>query len=337
MEKQFHQKKLSNLEIAEFCNQMHMLLTSGISSTEALVLLSEDCLTKTEKELLTHMIDHIECSGSLYEAAKTSNVFPDYTLHMIHLGEDTGTLDEIMNGLSEHYTREENIRSMIRSSFIYPSIMLGMMFMIILVLLTKVMPVFNQVFEQLGQELTGFSAALLVAGETLSKYSIVFALLIVLIIFIVFLNRNNLPFQKNIREKTAACRFADGMSIALKSGLTCEAALDLSADLIEINDYKQRIIHFKKNLEDGMLLSETLQHNHIFKGTYARMARVAEKAGTLDEAMAHIASEYEYDVQNTITQRIALIEPALVIILSIIVGIILFSVMLPLLGIMSSL
>ena len=78
MEKQFHQKKLSNLEIAEFCNQMHMLLTSGISSTEALVLLSEDCLTKTEKELLTHMIDHIECSGSLYEAAKTSNVFTHY-------------------------------------------------------------------------------------------------------------------------------------------------------------------------------------------------------------------------------------------------------------------
>ena len=336
MEKQFHQKKLTNPELAEFFNQMHMLLASGISSTEAISLLSEDG-TETEKALLNHMFEQIEYSGSLYDAVQAADVFPDYALHMIRLGEDTGTLDEIMKGLSEHYTREENILNMIRSSFVYPSIMLGMMFLIILVLLTKVMPIFNQVFEQLGQELSGFSAALLITGETLSKYSIGFTIIILVVILLVFLNRKRLPFQKNIQEKTSACRFADGMSIALKSGLTSESALELSADLIESDDFKQRILNCKEQIDQGVLLSEALLQNNIFKGSYARIARIAEKAGTLDEAMAHIASEYEYDINNTISRRIAMIEPSLVIILSLIVGIILFSVMLPLLGIMSNL
>ena len=336
MEKQFHQKKLSHLELTEFCNQMHMLLASGISPAEALILLSEDA-SKTEKELLECMIEQIEYSGSLYEAIHATDVFPDYALHMIYLGEKTGTLDESFEGLFIHYTREENIKNMIRSSFMYPSIMLGMMVLIILVLLTKVMPVFSQVFEQLGRELSGFSFALLAAGETLSQYSIGFTAAIIVIIFIIFFNRHRLPFQKKLLEKTATCRFAGGMSIALKSGLTSDEAMELSSDLVESDKFKQRLLNCKQCVDEGMTISEALLKHHILTGSYARIVRISEKTGTLDEAMAQIASDYEYDIHTMISRRIAIIEPTLVIILSLIVGIILFSVMLPLLGIMSGL
>lgn len=337
MAKELNQKPLSNLEIAEFCNQMHILLSSGISSTESLVLLAEDSQSDAENKLLTHMIEDIELSGSLYEAAVNSNVFPDYALHMIKLGEETGTLDETMYGLSNHYTREQNITNMIKSSLIYPSIMLGMMFLIILVLLTQILPIFNQVFQQLGQELSGFSAGLLIIGETLSKYSVAFMITAVLLIIILYFNRNRLPFQKKISENIAACRFSGGMSIALKSGLTPDSALDLSINLVNHPDFITRLSKCKSQIEDGSSLSDALQENLILKGSYARMARIAEKAGTLDETMAHISSEYEHDVNNYITRHIAMLEPTLVIIMSLIVGIILFSVMLPLLGIMSGL
>ena len=330
-------KPLMNLEIAEFCNQMHLMLASGISALEALNLLLEDAQNEAEKELLVKMIDNIEETGYFYESAEAVQVFPKYALHMIKLGEETGTLDKVLEALSSHYTREENLHNMVRSALTYPCIMLGMIALIILVLLVKVMPVFSQVFEQLGQEMTGLSAVLLKTGENLKTYGILFVIILVILFVVLYVNRKNLPFQKNIQELIATCRFADGMSIALKSGLTSENALELAANLVENNTVKNKIALCQSKLEEGTDLHVALKETGILNGSYARMAYIAGKSGILDEAMDEIASEYEHKAYSKIHSLIGMLEPTLVMVLSVIVGIILFSVMMPLLGIMSSL
>ena len=335
MDNQNHQKPLSNPELAEFCNQMGMILHSGISALEGLSLLAEDAQTEAEKSLLSKMMEHREYTGSLYEATFSTGVFPTYALHMIKLGEETGNLDDIMTSLGQHYTREANFAAMIRSSLTYPFIMLGMMLLIIVVLLTKVMPVFQQVFAQLGQEMTGFSAGLLRIGELLSRYSIVFLAIVVVVVMLLAFGRKYLPFQRKIRENIASCRFCEGMSIALKSGITPEESLALTTDLIEYDAFQQKIKKCAALVDDGSNIAEAFHQSEILSGTYARMASLGEKTGTLDEALSHIASEYEYTLNTKITGRIAMIEPTLVIVLSLIVGTILFSVMLPLLGIMT--
>ena len=337
MANQFQQKPLSNLEIAEFCNQMGLMLRAGISSPEALHLLLQDASNAAERELLSKLITDTENTGYLHEAAASAGVFPAYTTHMLKLGEETGTLDKILESLAGHYTREENLAGMIRSALLYPSIMLGMMVLVILVLLTKVLPIFNQVFLQLGQEMTGFSAGLLQVGSVLSHYSVVFVVLILVFAAVLFFGRKQLPFQRSIQEKMAACRFADGMSIALKSGMTPEQGLELTDKLVENEAFEKKLADCSQKLSEGMDFSQALHESGIFTGPYARMAFIAGKAGVMDEAMAQIASEYEYSAQNRITNLIAMLEPTLVIILSLIVGVILFSVMLPLLGIMSGL
>ena len=253
MAKEFSQKKLSNLELAEFCGQMHLILHSGISALEGLNILLEDARNDAEKELLEKMIREMEMTGCFFESASITSVFPDYALYMIKLGEETGTLDDVMNGLSKHYVREENMAGMIRSSFIYPSIMLGMMTLVVLVLLTKVMPIFNQVFQQLGQEMTGFSAGLLNLGGLLSKYSIAIIVILVLLIALCFWGRKKIPFYKNIHEQLAACRFADGMAIALKSGMTVEQGLDLVENLLENDDFRKKVIDAKKRSHPEMI------------------------------------------------------------------------------------
>ncbi len=330
-------KPLANLDIAEFCNQMHLMLSSGISGIEALHLLLEDVQDDAEKELLEKMIEKIEYTGYFYDAAESVQVFPDYALHMIKLGEETGTLDKVMGALSSHYTREENISNMIKSSLIYPCIMIGMMALIILVLIIKVMPIFNQVFEQLGQEMTGFSSVLLKMGETLKNYGIFFGILLIILFVILYFNRKRLPFQKNIQELIATCRYADGMSIALKSGFTAENSLELASNLVENDALQAKIALCQEKLEEGAALHEVLKETKILSGSYARMAYIAGKSGVLDEAMEQIASEYEHTAYSKIHSIIGMLEPALVMVLSVVVGIILFSVMMPLLGIMSSL
>ena len=127
------------------------------------------------------------------------------------------------------------------------------------------------------------------------------------------------------------------MGIALKSGLTTENSLRLVSGLVENKEYSAKIDSCASLVSEGHGLSDSLHKSGLLTGTYARMASLAEKTGTLDETLAQIASEYEYAVNNKITRIISMLEPTLVMILSVIVGIILFSVMLPLLGIMTGL
>ena len=181
MEKRTQQGKLTNLEIASFCSEMAMILKSGISSLEGVDLLREDAQTKAEKELLDEIYQSVMDTGRLDQALEETKVFPEYLIRMTQIGEETGTLDEVMESLAEHYDREEAIRRSVRSAISYPLLMIGMMLVIIIILMTKVMPVFDQVFRQFGQEMTGFSRGILLAGNALSRYSAVFAVLLAVI------------------------------------------------------------------------------------------------------------------------------------------------------------
>ena len=106
MEKRTQQGKLTNLEIASFCSEMAMILKSGISSLEGVDLLREDAQTKAEKELLDEIYQSVMNTGRLDQALEETKVFPEYLIRMTQIGEETGTLDEVMESLAEHYDRE---------------------------------------------------------------------------------------------------------------------------------------------------------------------------------------------------------------------------------------
>ena len=238
MEKKIQQGRLTNLEIASFCSEMAMILKSGISSLEGVDLLREDAQTQAEQELLEQIYQSVMREGRLDLAIEETKVFPEYMVRMTQIGEETGTLDEVMESLAAHYDREEAIRRSIRSAVSYPLLMIGMMLVIIIILITQVMPVFNQVFHQLGQEMTGFSKGILMAGNVLSRYAAFFVgLLAVIVCAGVYFTKtesgrrkmyhigSKFTFSRELKDKMSACRFAGGMSLALKSGLTPEQSM----------------------------------------------------------------------------------------------------------------
>lgn len=330
------QKLLSSAELSDFFSQMSMILHSGISVLEGLTLLLEDAQNNSEIELLQEMISEAEISGSLYSSASASGIFPHYALEMIHLGEETGTLDEVCSGLSDHYRRESSFQKMLRSALLYPSFMIIMMILVVLILITKVLPIFAQVFGQLGQEMSGFSAGLLNLGVFLSRYALWFLCAAVLIFAVLFLYRKKLPLFRSLQELLSICRLTDGLAISLKSGLSPEQGLSLTEQLLEDPQFLKKMENCRHFLEDGEDLSVSLQKAQILQGTYARIASIAEKTGALDNALKRISDELEDLLYTKISRLIAMLEPTFVILLSIIVGAILFSVMFPLLGIMAS-
>lgn len=212
---------------------------------------------------------------------------------MVDIGEQTGRLDEVMDSLSSHYRQEENIQKSIRSAVAYPLIMITMMIAVILVLITKVMPIFNQVFAQLGQEMTGFSKGLLGLGTAINRYSIVLIVLLVLIIalFLFFTKTQKgevafrrfiypIPFFRNIYDKTASCRFAGVMSLALRSGLNPDYAAELAAGLIDNEAFQKKLEECQKLVSEGTDFSAALTETGIFSGIYGRMTSLAASTGT---------------------------------------------------------
>lgn len=160
---------LTARELSNFFGQLGMLIHSGISVTEGLAILQDESQTDTDREIITALLTSMEETGSLTQAMETSGRFPQSSVSYIKTGEETGCLDEILNSLALHYEQEQEVSEQIRSAVTYPLIMLGMMGIVIVVLLVKVLPVFQQVFQQMGMEMNTLSLGLLKAGSILSN------------------------------------------------------------------------------------------------------------------------------------------------------------------------
>lgn len=343
-------KPLSTHEISAFCSQMAMILKSGISSIEGISIMLEDTHTSEETSILKQMEETFTATGCFCEALKSTQVFPDYMIHMVDIGEKSGKLDEVMESLSDHYERETGIANAIRHAVTYPFIMIAMMMIVILVLIMKVLPIFQQVFQQLGREMTGVSGAVLKLSAVLNRYSVILVIVLVLCAALFLYGfctaKGRRLFARiaaksgkgrSVSDKIASCRFASGMALTLSSGLDTDQSLALSGALIEQPQFREKLTTCRQLLEDGAEFSAALTKSGIFSGIHARMVTVGYKTGSLDSIMRKIARNYEDEIDDQMSRLIAVLEPTLVAVLSIIVGLILLSVMLPLIGIMSGL
>ena len=340
---------LTNSELANFTSQMALILQAGISPDEGISIMVEDSDNDKTKQFLSSIEELLNQGETLYTSLQQTNAFPAYALHMIQIGELSGRLEEVMRSLSIHYQRQYENNESIKSAVSYPLIMIVMMFVVILVLITKVLPIFNQVFEQLGTSISGFSKAVLDIGKSFSTYSYIYIgiLLILLLCFVYFTKSEQgkmkfydfltkLRFTKNLTWKLALSKFTSGMSIALSSGLDVSQSMEMAKELIDHKQLKAKITEAEKMLEDHDLATSLIQTN-IVSGMYARLLKIGNKTGHTDQIMKEIADRYDQETNEGITRFISIIEPTLVAVLSILVGIILLSVMLPLIGIMATL
>lgn len=342
-------KPLSYPELSAFCSQLSLILQSGISSLEGISIMLEDASEGEEATILHTLSDALQETGSLCDAFEHSGLFPSYMVQMTRIGEQTGTLDDVMAALGEHYDREHTISKTIRNAVTYPMIIISMMIVVILVLIIKVMPIFNQVFIQLGSEMSGFSRVLMNLGSTINRYSVVFVVILAAIVIGFFLYNHTaggaaflrkisqkIPAIRRMHHDIASCRFASGMALTLKSGMSPEECLSLVRELNDDTTFQKELDTCSQLLDDGTDFTTALHQTGIFTGIYARMASIGARTGALDQVMSEIAERYQDDLDTRMSNTLSILEPTLVITLSLVVGFILLSVMLPLIGIMSS-
>lgn len=338
-------KQLTNTELIFFCRQLAFVLNSGISLLEGISILRDDAATREGQEILTLVYDRLLETGSITDALTEAAVFPEYLIHTVEMGDISGNLEEAFASLADHYQREEDFSKNIRGALTYPLIMLGMLSAVLLVLIVKVMPIFNQVYTELGAEMSGISFHILNLGNTIRSYSLVFLLLLLILaagLFALFRSPKSkqllgrLPFVRRLLEKVARARFASGMSMALRSGLDTERSFELTLQLVEHPAFQEKIRAASARIQEGEDFADALNQTGIFSGMDARMVAMGFRTGSADAALNQISDRLFEEVDDSLQRAAGLVEPTLVAVLSVLVGLILLSVMLPLVGIMSS-
>lgn len=342
-------KKLTSSEISTFCKQMSLLLKAGIAPTDGIDILEKDTKDASGKEILNSLSQVLHSGETFHVALEMSGVFPDYVIHMVTIGEESGNMDTVMESLSDYYDREENIEGSIKSAVSYPLIMVFMMLIVVMVLVTKVLPIFQQVFTQLGTSMSGFAQSLLNIGNALNRYSVVLVVLLVLfaVLFIYFFATSSgkanfrklmqkLHITRKLMQDIETERFASGMVLTLSSGMDTFEGLSLVKKLVTSEAMKEKIENCRNLLLDGDSFPEALDKCGIFNSFYSRMIMVGFQSGAMDQSMKQVSERIEKDTEKRIYSLISIIEPTLVIILSLIVGMVLLSVILPLMGIMST-
>lgn len=342
-------KPLTQEELSFFCDELSMLLKSGITPVDALNYMQSDSLSSDGAQILNN-IQHSLLSGlSLYEALLNTGLFPDYCLEMIHLGEKTGNIDIIIKKLADYYRQQINIKQQIKNALTYPVLMLFLMLVILIILLTKVLPVFNQVFSQLGTGLSGIAQKLLTIGNALQSFSVFFLILaVILFSVILFFTKNTkgnsillhflhtCKFTRSFYMDIAFSRFASSLSLISSSGVNLYVGLDIIDKLVNNELMSIKINTCKKSLAQNSFLFDALKEADIFKPSQIRILQIAGKSGSTDEELTHISEYYEEKVLQKLQNILSVVEPTLVILFSILVGSMLLSVILPLIGIMSN-
>lgn len=335
-------------ELSEFCMQMSFLLEAGISLDDGLGILAEDASSEKQKGMLISMAQDVEQGEAVSAAMEKTGEFPVYTVRMTQVGQETGTLDIVMRSLAEYYDKESTLAQTVRNAVTYPLIMISMLVLVLFVLLTKVMPVFEGVYRQLGAELSPITKSAVHIGSIVSGAVLaVIVLMAAAAAAAVFARRGQkLQWAENIvetvkeRSRIAVIlskrRLAAVLALSVRSGLAVEKGVDMAQDIVRQSKIQKRISRCREELEQGEVLYDALKSAELFDGLDLQMIKVGSRSGKLDEALEKMAQKYEDEVDNAVDTMIARFEPTMVIILALTVGLILLSVMMPLVGIMAS-
>lgn len=344
-----NKKGYDNKRLSAFCLQVSLLLNAAIPIPEGLEIMSEDASEDWERELLKELSEETEIGTPLAAALEKSGAFPEYLIRMSNIGQQTGNLDKIMEALSVYYDKEARQAEMLKNAITYPAMLVVMLLVVLYVLFSRVMPVFKEVYNQLGSSLSPITVTAMDFGKTASLVALI-AVLVLLVLFVVFYTLAKRGIRPGFvdwimqtvwkRSKTsqsiAKRRFASVLALTLKSGLPMDQGFTLAEEVIDNADVKEKISKCTGLLNTGENYYDVLKSTGLFSSFHIQMIKVGSRSGHLDTMMEAISQDYEEQSEKALNSFVSGFEPTVVAILAVCVGLVLLSVMLPLAGLLSS-
>ena len=334
-------RKVKLKDIAVFCRQFYVMLDSGLSIGKALNILIEQGEKPKIRDALIGVNGDLKRGETLANSMrKRKDVFPNLLTSMIDAGERSGNLDIILKRMAEYYEKETKIRGKIKSAMIYP-IVLGVVAIIaITFILTFVMPTFVQMFEENNVDLPTSTKMVIGTSKMLGKYGIIIFLILVTAIILLgkYLKSEEgqyklsvinlkIPVIKKLTQKIIVSRFTRTMGIVSSSGMSLVTSLEIVASVVGNKIAEKELLKVKEKVLKGEGLGDSIMKIKIFPPMLASMVKVGEEAGSLDSILDKTADFYDDELEREIQTATALIEPAMIVVMGIIIGFLLISIL----------
>ena len=337
--------RVSVRDIMLFSRQLSIMFQSRVSLVEALQVLGSQMRNSSFKEKIFEISESVE-GGTAFSAAieKYPALFSSFYVNMVKSGEASGTLSGVLEYLAEHLEREYYLSSKIKGALVYPSFIVFVALAVLFLMMYFVIPNMSKVLESTGAELPAITKAVLWLAWFTRAWGWILFLLSGVGVFLVFRYAQtkagkrffsilslNTPSLNQFLQMIYLSRFAENLSTLIAGGLPIVQCLDITANIIGNDVYKDIVEEAREEVKKGSKISQVLQkYPAQFPPVFTQMVFVGEKSGTLDKSLMSVVRFYQKEVEGAVEKLLSVLEPALIVVLGLLVGGMMASVMLPL-------
>jgi len=322
-----------------------LMLKIGTGLLQAVTILIDDFDKSSVRKFLMEVRANLEAGQPFFSVfARYPKVFSQVYINLIKAGESSGNLDTVFENLSESLIKEKEMRDQIKSALVYPILLLTTSVLILAFLVMFALPKIANVFLESGFQPPLFSRVVFAVGLFFGNYGLFFVIAFVLglTLFIIGYKNsmvfkklllsliNEIPVIKDLVKKIALQRFASTISSLIKAGIPLTEALEITSQVVGNAELKGALIRIaREGLEKGLTVGEAFRREPFFPKTVVTLVAISERAGHIDEVLGTLADFYTSEIDNSLKTLVAFLEPAMLLIIGFIIGLIALSIIIP--------
>jgi type IV pilus assembly protein PilC len=341
---------VSNKEVVILSRQISTLFQAQVSPLRIFSLLSAEVENKALKMALNSIVEEMQAGSSISRAlAAHPDIFSSFYVNLVRSGEESGSLEKAFDYLADYLDRQYEVISKARNALVYPAFVIGVFVVVMGMMLTLVIPNITKILTDSGQELPIYTRIVIGISDFTVDYIAVILILIAgggialwrfsktdvgartIDEFII-----SLPYIGDLQQKLLLTRICDNMATMLSSGISIVQALEVTADVVDNLVFKEIIDSALVEVKGGRSFADAISEYPEIPSVLAQMAKVGEETGSLGSILSTLANFYRREVNNAVDTLIGLIEPAMIVMLGLGVGVLLASVLMPIYSLTSA-
>lgn len=336
-------KPVKSMDITLFFRQLSTMLLSGIALTKALDTAQQNSQNPSLKSIIHTIKTDIESGSGFAHALKKHAAFSQLAVALIDAGERSGSLDVMLTRIAHHQERLEKLKNKLKKAMYYPIAVMVVAFIVTVILLIKVVPIFAKMFGNLGQELPLPTRIIMNMSDVLvAHFWSLAAVMFVGGFGLIYLHQKTdkitqlldvlslkLPLIKTITKKSALARFTRTLATTFEAGVPLLTALELSAQATNHRTFIKELQRAADRVRGGQKLGQALAQSSLFLPMTVQMIDVGEESGRLTQMLDKVADYYDDEINEQIDGLSSLIEPIVMVVLGLIVGTVVLAMYLP--------
>ncbi len=330
-------------DVVIMSRQISTLFEAQVSALKAFTLLATNTENKALVKILDNVAENIQAGSTISVAlAKHPEVFSDFYVNMIKAGEESGNLNQTFLYLADYLDRQYQLTSKTKNALIYPGFVIGVFLVVMTLMFVFIVPKLESIIKESGQAIPLSTKIIMGISNLFVNYWLFLVMgILAFIIYIIRLIRTKsgrryldslkitLPILRNIYIKLYLSRIADNMDTMLSSGIPILRAIELTSAVVGNHIFEDILKEVAKAVRGGSSLSDAFSKHIEIPPIMAGMIRVGEETGSLDNILKTLGNFYSREVNDAVDTLVSLIEPLMIIVLGLGVGLLLTSVLMP--------